>query len=44
MVASAAFNSARVETWPAPVPKVITWLAPPLTATVRVEVPRCRRP
>ena len=31
-----AFNSARVDTSPAPVPKVMTWLAPPLTATVNV--------
>ncbi len=34
--ASVAFNSASVETWPAPLPNVMTWLAPPLTAMVKV--------
>ena len=37
--ASAVFNSASVETWPPPVPNVITWFAPPLTATVKVDEP-----
>ena len=32
----AVFNSASVETWPTPVPNVICWLEPPLTAMVRV--------
>src|ERR1044072_5720354 len=37
--ASAVFNSDSRETWPTPLPNVIVWFAPPLTATVRVEEP-----
>ena len=35
-LASAVFNSESRETWPTPLPNVIVWFAPPLTAIVKV--------
>ena len=36
---SAVLRPARSWTWPPPLPKVMTWLLPPFTATVSVELP-----